>query len=132
VKSWIFPRSSQNSAFTVKSRRSASPRQSEVKATRALRPSVSTSWRKVVTSKPRFPEITVTVPWSMPVGCTFSPAFMQAAVTASGASGGQSMSAMARPGAHCARAPPPRLAARRRRREDALELRLLEPAGLCQ
>ena len=83
----------------VKSRREASCRQSVVNATTAWRPSVSTSRRSVVTSKPRPATTAVTVPCASPVGTTFTPACCNAAITTSGASGvARSMSA----------SPPPR------------------------
>ena len=58
----------------VKSRRSASRRQSRPNATLARRPSVSTSSRNVVTSCGRPSATTVTVPCSMPVGTALKPA----------------------------------------------------------
>ncbi len=61
-------------ALIVKSRRAASTRQSSVQATSACRPSVSRSRRSVVTSKPRWSLIAVTVPCFSPVGADFSPA----------------------------------------------------------
>ena len=64
-------------ALMVKSRRAASSRQSSVQATSAWRPSVASSRRSVVTSKPRWPLIAVTVPCLRPVGADFSPAASQ-------------------------------------------------------
>ena len=58
----------------VKSRRSASARQSRPKRTLAWRPKVSTSSRKVVTSNGRLSITTVMVPCSMPVGTGLKPA----------------------------------------------------------
>ena len=58
----------------VKSRRSASARQSRPKRTLAWRPKVSTSSRSVVTSNGRLSITTVTVPCSMPVGTGLKPA----------------------------------------------------------
>ena len=55
-------------AFAVKSRRLRSSSMESAKATRAWRPSVSTSRRKVVTSYPSSPSRTFTVPCDTPTG----------------------------------------------------------------
>jgi len=68
----------------VKSRRAASSSIASEKATVALRPSVSTSRRKVVTSKGVPCTTTVMVPWSMPVGTGFNPAARASSTTRSG------------------------------------------------
>src|SRR5262249_28940272 len=62
----------------------ASAFQSRPKRTVARRPSVSTSSRNVVTSKPRPSITTVTVPWSMPVGTALKPAASTRPITAGG------------------------------------------------
>ena len=68
----------------VKSRRSASRTQSRPKATLALRPKVSTSWRKVVTSNGCESTTSVTVPCSMPVGTLLMPASLARRITSAG------------------------------------------------
>ena len=72
----------------VKSRRSASFRQSRPKRTLAWRPKVSTSSRSVVTSNGRPSITTVTVPCSMPVGTGLKPAAAGAADHLVGNGGG--------------------------------------------
>ena len=74
-------------ALIVKSRRAASARQSSVNATTACRPSVSTSRRRVVTSKPRPSATAVTVPCAIPVGTARISAACSASVTCSGVRG---------------------------------------------
>ena len=68
----------------VKSRRSASTTQSRPNATLALRPKVSVSSRKVVTSKGCASTTSVTVPWSIPVGTLLMPAALARRITSVG------------------------------------------------
>ena len=72
----------------VKSRRSASARQSRPKRTLAWRPKVSTSSRSVVTSNGRLSITTVMVPCSMPVGTGLKPAAVARRITSSRNRGG--------------------------------------------
>ena len=68
----------------VKSRRSASARQSRPKTTRALRPNVSTSWRRRHFDRAIADDRAVTVPCSIPVGTALPPAASTRRVTSSG------------------------------------------------
>ena len=95
------------SAFMVKSRRAASSSSRSENSTTARRPSVSTSRRKVVTSKPSPAATTVTVPCSIPVGTTFSPAAAASSSTRSGRSAvAMSMSSTGSPSRAFLTAPP--------------------------
>ena len=82
--SCTMPSASTESPLMVKSRRSASRTQSRPNATLALRPKVSVSSRKVVTSNGCDSTTSVTVPWSMPVGTHLMPAALARRTTSSG------------------------------------------------
>ena len=98
-------------ALMVKSRLAASSCQSSVQATRAWRPSVSSSRRSVVISMFSPALSAVTVPWAMPVAMVRMPAWCSARCTASGGSGvAMSMSVIATPAIVSRTQPPTSLA----------------------